>query len=94
MNDSLVKYNQGPLNQPQQQQQQQKQQWEKLIDLVHFNEQNKSYKSLQILKTDQQNIVIQLAEGVTGQQQTRNRILFQLNEQELAFLCIKLQKLL
>ena len=93
---TLIKYQDGPLNQqpqqPQQQQQQQKQQWEKLIDLVHFNDNDKSYKTLQVLRTDQGNIVLQLSEGVA--QQSRSRILFQLNEQELAYLCIKLQKLL
>jgi len=92
MNDTLVKYNQGPLNQQQKQQNSQKQQWEKLVDLVHYSEENKSYKTLQVLKTDQGNIVLQLSEGVA--QQSRSRILFQLNEQELAYLCIKLQKLL
>jgi len=92
---TLTKYQDGPLNQqPQQkqQQQQQKQQWTKIVDLVHYNDQDKSYKTLQVLRTDQGNIVLQLSEGVA--QQSRSRILFQLNEQELAYLAVKLQKLL
>jgi len=76
------------------QNQQVKAQWTKLFDLVHYNEQNQTYKTLSVLRTDSGNTVIQLAEGVTGQQQTRNRILFQLSEQELAYLAVKLQKLL
>jgi len=91
---TLTKYQDGPLNQQsqQQQQQQQKQQWQKIVDLVHYSEENKAYKTLQVLRTDQGNIVLQLSEGVA--QQSRSRILFQLNEQELAYLAVKLQKLL
>jgi len=80
------------LNQYQQQPQQQKQQWTKILDLVHYNENDKSYKTLQLLKTDKNSIVLQVSEGVA--QQSRSRILFQLSEQELAYLAVKLQKLL
>lgn len=65
--------------------------WHKLLDLVHSNKENASYKSLQILKTDK-NIVLQLTEGVA--QQSKNKILFQLNEQELSLLVLRLQKIL
>ena len=91
MNDTLVKYNQGPLNQ-QQKQQQQKQQWEKLVDLVHYNEQNQTYKTLSVLRTDSGNIVMQTRDGQKGG--GSSQIIFQLNEQELAYLAVKLQKLL
>ena len=92
MNDTLVKYNQGPLNQQQKQQNSQKQQWEKLVDLVHYNEQNQTYKTLSVLRTDSGNIVMQTRDGQKGG--GSSQIIFQLNEQELAYLAVKLQKLL
>jgi len=92
MNDTLVKYNQGPLNQQQKQQNSQKQQWEKLVDLVHYNEQNQTYKTLSVLRTDSGNIVMQMRDGQKGG--GSSQIIFQLNEQELAYLAVKLQKLL
>ncbi len=72
--------------------QQQKQQWEKLADLVHYNEQNQTYKTLSVLKTDSGNIVMQLKDGQKGA--GSSQIMFQLSEQELAYLAVKLQKLL
>jgi len=74
--------------------QQQKQGWTKLFDLVHYNEKDSTYKSLQVLRTDSNNIVLQLSEGTAKKQETQHRIIFQLNEQELAYLAVKLQKLL
>lgn len=71
---------------------QQKQQWEKLIDLVHYNEQNQTYKTLSVLRTDSGNIVMQMRDGQKGG--GSSQIMFQLNEQELAYLAVKLQKLL
>ena len=70
-----------------------KQRWIKLFDLVHYNEKDNTYKSLQILKTEQQNIVLQVAEGTAKKQETQHRVLFQLSEQEIAYLALKLQKL-
>jgi len=67
--------------------------WIKLFDLVHYNEKDNTYKSLQILKTEQQNIVLQVAEGTAKKQETQHRVLFQLSEQEIAYLALKLQKL-
>ena len=85
MNGNLQDYGQG---------QQQKQSWTKLFDLVHFNDKDQTYKSLQVLRTDSNNIVLQLSEGTAKKQETQHRIIFQLNEQELAYLAVKLQKLL
>ena len=85
MNGNLSDYGQG---------QQQKQSWTKLFDLVHFNDKDQTYKTLQVLRTDSGNIVLQLSEGTAKKQETQHRIIFQLNEQELAYLAVKLQKLL
>lgn len=66
--------------------------WSKILDFLHYNEKDKSYKTLQLLKTSRGNIVLQITEGVA--QQKRTKILFQLGEQEVAYLAIKLFKLL
>lgn len=82
----------GDLNNFGQNQNGQKQQWEKLLDLVHYNEQNQTYKTLSVLRTDSGNIVMQMRDGQKGG--GSSQIMFQLNEQELAYLAVKLQKLL
>ena len=73
-------------------QQQRKEQWQKIVDLVHYNEKDQTYKTLSVLRTDTGNIVLQLRDGQKGG--GSNQIVFQLNEQELAYLAVKLQKLL
>ena len=86
MNGNLSDYGQG------QGQQKQRDNWEKIVDLLHYNEKDKTYKSLRILKTKTGNIVLQARDGQTGG--GSQQITFQLNEQEIALLSIKLQKLL
>jgi len=70
----------------------QEKKWKKILDLVHYNEQNKSYKILQLLKTDTGHIVFVLREGTTGKE--NRQIIFQLSEQEIAYLSKKLERLI
>jgi len=68
-----------------------KSKWETLAELFHYREDTGMYKRLEIARTDR-GIVLALREGQKGND--RNSIIFQLSEQELAYLAIKLQKLL
>ena len=64
--------------------------WDTLAELFHYNSKTGYYKRLELARTDR-GIVIALREGQKGK--SRNSIVFQLNEQEIAYLATKLQKL-
>jgi len=64
--------------------------WETLANLFHYREDSGMYKKLELARTDR-GIVIALREGQKGKD--RNSIVFQLNEQEIALLALKLMKL-
>jgi len=64
--------------------------WETLANLFHYNDKTGMYKKLELARTDR-GIVIALREGQKGKD--RNSIVFQLNEQEIALLALKLMKL-
>ena len=64
--------------------------WETLANLFHYREDSGMYKKLELARTDR-GIVIALREGQKGKE--RNSIVFQLNEQEIALLALKLMKL-
>jgi len=66
--------------------------WTKIADLVHYAKDDKSYKTLQLLKTDTGHVVLALREGVAGKE--NRQIIFQLSEQEIAYLSKKLEKLI
>jgi len=70
----------------------QEKRWKKILDLVHYNEKTKDYKTLQLLKTDTGHIVLVLREGTTGKES--RQVIFQLSEQEIAYLSKKLEKLI
>jgi len=65
--------------------------WETLANLFHYREDSGMYKKLELARTDR-GIVIALREGQKGKD--RNSIVFQLNEQEIALLALKLMKLI
>ena len=67
-----------------------KNRWDTLADLFHYREDTGMYKKLEIARTNR-GIAIILREGQKGKD--RNSIVFQLNEQEIAYLAVKLWKL-
>ena len=67
-----------------------KSRWDTLAELFHYSSKTGLYKRLELARTDR-GIVIALREGQKGKE--RNSIVFQLNEQEIALLALKLMKL-
>ena len=70
----------------------QEKRWKRILELMHYAKDDKSYKTLQLLKTDTGNIVLALREGITGKES--RQVIFQLSEQEISYLALKLMKLI
>ncbi|RLG17288.1 hypothetical protein DRN75_03840 [Nanoarchaeota archaeon] len=70
---------------------QEEKKWKKIVDLIHFNKETEQYKSLRVMETDNNKIVLVLREGITNKEQ--KQITFQLSEQEICYLALKLTKL-
>ena len=70
----------------------QEKRWKRILELMHYAKDDKSYKTLQLLKTDTGHIVLALREGITGKES--RQVIFQLSEQEISYLALKLMKLI
>ena len=66
--------------------------WKDLVDMTHYDKKSQKYKKLQVTRTNKDRIIIKLIEGKKGEK--GNKIAFQLSEEEISFLILKLQKIL
>jgi len=66
--------------------------WKELVDMTHYDKKSQKYKKLQVTRTNKDRIIIKLIEGKKGEK--RSKIAFQLSEEEISFLILKLQKIL
>lgn len=67
--------------------------WEDVAEIFHYNEENQSYKSFKVQKGNG-GVYITATEGVSGDKDSRTAITIKLDEKEVAYLALKLQKLL
>jgi len=66
--------------------------WKDLVDIMHYDKKSQKYKKLQVTRTNKDRIIIKLIEGKKGEKSSK--IAFQLSEEEISFLILKLQKIL
>ncbi len=67
--------------------------WEDVAEIFHYNEESQSYKSFKVQRDKRGGVYITASEGISGDKDSRTAITIKLDEKEIAFLALKLQKL-
>ncbi len=67
-----------------------KEKWQEIVSLLHYNEQQESYKKLSLSSVGK-NIVLTLTEGKKGDKDSTTKISFSLSGQEVAYLAKALE---